>query len=148
MVYQWNVKMQEDAQQVGELCEELKNTVGLSPQTLLDASRSEDALLHNEFEWDDEVAAEKYRLKQAQGIIVNLKVIPTEKEEPTRAFEVIDHSYGKSSGYESVVDVMSDDEKRQRLLASAKQELSWFREKYKTLKELAEVMKAIDEVCD
>ena len=148
MVYKWNVKMKEDAQAVGEFCEELKNTVGLSPQTLLDASRSEDALLHDEFEWDDEAAAEKYRLEQARGIIVNLKVVPTEKAEPTRAFVVIDHSYGKSSGYESVVDVMSDDEKRARLLASAKQELTWFREKYRTLTELAGVMKAIDEVCE
>ena len=148
MVYKWNVKdTKVKAQDAGELCEKLSNTVGLTPQTLLDASRSEDALLHNEFEWNDEVAAEKYRLTQAQHIIVNLVASSTEESEPVRAFQVVVHSYGKSSGYEGIATIMSDDEKREQLLKSAKTELLWFKRKYKSLSELANVMKAIDEVC-
>lgn len=149
MVYKWNVNVAGvKAQDAGELCEELKSTVGLSPQTLLDASRSEDALLHNQFEWDNDTAAEKYRLEQARHIICNLKIVAAENTEPTRAFVTIQHSYGESSGYEHVVEVMSDDEKRARLLESAKTELKWFKTKYANLKELANVMKAIDEVCE
>lgn len=149
MVYKWNVNVAGvKAQDVGELCEKLKSTVGLSPETLLNASRSEGSLLHNQFEWNDGVAAEKYRAEQARHIICNLKVIVAENTEPTRAFVTIQHSYGSTSGYEHVVDVMSNEEKRAKLLESAKEELRWFKVRYQNLKELANVMKAIDEVCD
>ena len=149
MVYQWNVNVAGvKAQEAGELCEKLKNTIGLSPETLLDASRSEDALLHKQFEWDDGIAAEKYRVEQARHIICNLKVVAAENTAPTRAFVTIQHSYGSTSGYEHVVDVMSDEEKKAKLLETAKTELKWFKLKYQNLKELANVMKAIDEVCE
>lgn len=146
MVYEWSVNMKPSAQAVGDLCEQLKNTVGLSPKTLLDASRAEDSLLHNEFEWNNDIAAEKYRLEQSRHIIANLKVVPEKTDEPTRAFVVCTHKYGESSGYEHIADIMSDEEKRQQLLESAKTEMRWFKGKYHTLVELAKVMDAIDEV--
>ena len=47
------------AEVTGRVFEELANSEGgLSPRTLVDASRDENAPLHNEFEWRDDVAAE------------------------------------------------------------------------------------------
>lgn len=149
MVYEWTINNSRvKAQDAGELCESLKNTVGLTPKTLLDASRAEDALLHNEFEWNDDIAAEKYRLGQAQHIIANLKIVADGSTEPTRAFVTVRGNQSVGDGYEHIVDVMSDEEKRARLLETAKTELKWFKAKYSNLKELAKVMKAIDEICD
>ena len=61
--------------------EQLEQTVGLTQQTVLDANRPADAPLHNEFEWDDTEAAEKYRLHQAGHLIRSLVIVP-ECEEP------------------------------------------------------------------
>ena len=46
-----------DAQKTGELFEKLQNTVGLTARNVVDVSRAEDSLLHNEFEWRDDIAA-------------------------------------------------------------------------------------------
>lgn len=41
----------------------------LSPEIVVDAARPDNAPLHNQFEWDDGIAGEKYRIEQARGII-------------------------------------------------------------------------------
>ena len=50
-----------DANIAGAMCEQLENSIGLTPKNLLDANRDEKAPLHNCFEWDDTEAAERYR---------------------------------------------------------------------------------------
>lgn len=147
MVYEWRVKgvNKVDPQVAGEVCEELEKSVGLTSKTLLDASRPEDAPLHYEFEWNDEVAAEKYRERQAKTLITNLAV-STEDISPTKAFVTLRTKIGESSNFEPVVDVLKSDDKRKRLLEIAKHELQSFKNKYKTLKELAGVIREIDKL--
>lgn len=115
---------------------------------LVDASRPEDAPLHSMFEWDDAVAAEKFREEQGRSIIRHIVEVPeTEEEKETRpvvrAFFQIDNA---SNDYEPTYVIMSDEEKRKRLLQVAKAELQQFKVKYYSLKELAEVFSAIDRV--
>lgn len=117
---------------------------------LVDASRPKDAPLHSMFEWNDAVAAEKYREEQGRTIIRHIIEVPeTEEEKETmpvvRAFFQIDE---KSSDYEPTYVIMSDDEKRKRLLLVAKSELQQFKVKYSSLKELAVVFEAIDKVTE
>ena len=114
---------------------------------LVDASRPEDAPLHTLFEWDDTVAAEKYREEQGRMIIRHIIEVPeTEEEKEThpviRAFFQIDNH---SSDYEPTYVIMSDEEKRNRLLQVVKAELQQFKVKYASIKELAKVFIAIDE---
>ena len=115
---------------------------------LVDASRPDDAPLHSMFEWNDSVAAEKYREEQGRSIIRHIVEVPeTEEEKGTvpivRAFFQID---SESSDYEPTYVIMSDEEKRKRLLQVAKSELQQFKVKYASLKELAVVFEAIDQV--
>lgn len=116
---------------------------------LVDASRPVDAPLHPLFEWDDSIAAEKYREKQARDIITHIFLVPEKEEEeahpPVRAFFQIDNH---SSDYEPIHIIMRDEDKKTRLLEIAKKELISFKVKYQTLTELAGVMTAIDEVLD
>lgn len=59
---------------------------------LLDASRSKDAPLHDQFEWDDSIAGENYRLEQARWLIQSVKIIPLvdgEDASPVRALTSI-----------------------------------------------------------
>lgn len=143
MVYQWKPTSQikADAQEAGNVCEELERTVGLTAQNLLNASRPEDAPLHGEFEWDDTVAAEAYRETQAQYIIRMLCIAPDEEhKEPVRAYFVTE----RAKEYDSVNVILQDVNKRTALLDMALKELTAFKKKYSVLSELADVFAVIE----
>ena len=147
MTYKWKTfYCKTSAAVAGAVCEELDRTVGLTPENLVNASRPEDAPLHQEFEWNDELAAEEYRKTQARLLISNLSiVIEEQKQEPVRAFFSLQHGFKKNSGmYESTITILGDEEKRARLLEKAKKEMLAFKNKYEMLTELAEVFASID----
>lgn len=149
MIYKWkNFSYKTSAEVAGEVCEELDRTVGLTPENLVEASRPEDAPLHNEFEWDDRIAAEEYRRTQARLMICNLSIVLEEqKQEPIRAFFSLQNGFRKNEGtYESTIMIMGDSEKRKRLFDNAKRDLEAFKKKYEILSELAELFSVIDSV--
>lgn len=151
MVYEWKVNgiYKTDANVAGKVLEELNNTVGLTNENLVNASRPENAPLHNEFEWNDSIAAEKYRNVQA-GKMINLLAVRIEEknDELTRAFYTLNAKIGSDGSYENIRKIMVEPEKKNRLLDIALKELKQFRDKYKMLNELAEVFKAIDKVVE
>lgn len=144
MVYQWKKAsyIKADANIAGAMCEQLEQTVGLTAKNLLDANRPENAPLHNEFEWDDSIAAEQFRESQARHII-NCLCVATEEEdqEPVRAFFTISRPV-----YESLNVILSSEEKHNDLLRLALKELNAFRAKYNNLKQLEPVFEAIEKV--
>lgn len=152
-VYDWKtVNYPIPAQVVGELCERLEEEFGeVTRENLLEASRAEDSPTHKLFEWRDDVAAEKYRLKQSGSIIGNLRItIVTNENDKTREIEVrafpnVNPIDGNGS-YRSMEIVMSDVDLREKVLDRALRELTVFQEKYSTIKELAGVFNAISEV--
>lgn len=55
--------------------ERIENVYGaLTPENILEASKQEDAYLHDLFTWDNEAAAIQYRLSQARRILNNIEV--------------------------------------------------------------------------
>lgn len=61
----------------------------ISPQELLEKARDVNSELHKCFEWNDSIAAEKYRLQQARVVLVNLVYETDNKDvEPTRYLQV------------------------------------------------------------
>lgn len=86
MVYEWKeaAQIKADAQKAGEMLEILEKTVGITPKNLVEANRDESAPLHNEFEWNDTKAAEKYRETQAGYIIRNICIVRESEEKPHR----------------------------------------------------------------
>ena len=145
--YKWKVNgiCKVDADEVGKLCEGLEKGTGLTAKNLVDASREEGSLLHDEFEWDDAVAGEKYREEQARKIIINLAVTVEDREDggAERAYVSIDRG---SKSYESITTVLADTEKTTVLLDLALRDLQAFKRKYARLKELAGVFRAIDKL--
>lgn len=131
-----------DAQAAGEMCEKLAAEGRLTARDLVEENRPESAPLHNEFEWNNDVAAESWREHQARHIIGCL-VIKAEKKEPVRAFFNIQRSEPTYSHIESIL--QSRDE-AESLLRTALAELTAFERKYAMLKELTAVFEAIDEV--
>lgn len=116
----------------------------LTAKNLVDASRPIDAPLHPEFEWDDSIAAEKYRETQARTIINSLRVVVEEKE-PERVFCNISRS---DPTYMTIEKALSSADTRQTLLNQAFRELESFRYKYRQLQEMASVIEVIDSVLE
>lgn len=138
--------MSGDAQKAGEICQELDERGELTQAKLVDVSRPEDAPLHGMFEWNDTVAAERFREVQAGKIIRSLEVsIESAEPQVTRAYVSISVDDSPRE-YVGIVRAMNDDDKRKAVLDTARNELRAFRNKYKGLSELAKVFEAIEEV--
>lgn len=149
MVYEWKPGsfFKVDANTAGAVCEQLEKAGNLSAKSLLDASRPEDAPLHSEFEWNDVVAAEKYREDQARCIIRHLVVRLDEKpDEPVRGFFSV-ASTGRRS-YTRVNAIFKSPDLRKDLVKQALDELDAFKRKYGTLTELSAVFEATAKVRD
>lgn len=138
----WKVKgiFKADADKVYS---EIGNLESITPQNVLEKARNKKSELHKCFEWDDNVAAEKYRLSQARQII-QLLVITSEQEEvtPVRIFQITSE---RNEYKENRFFVENKDEYR-ILLDRAKTELQAIKKRYATLSELEDVFNAIDQL--
>ena len=143
MVFEWKPgsRFKVDANTAGAVCEQLELAGNLSAKSLLDASRPEDAPLHSEFEWNDSIAAEKYREDQARCIIRHLVVRLDEKpDEPVRGFFRIEQ--GGQRSYTNVKTILMQRDLRADLIQQALEELASFQRKYGSLIELEAVFEA------
>lgn len=152
MVYEWKgaSRIKADAQKAGELFEQLEAENDLTAARVVEESRAEDAVLHDEFEWNDSKAANKYREGQARHLI-NAITIATVKAEgcdkpiPVRAF----FNVSADSTYTSVVGIANSAEKTANLVAQAKRELITFSNKYNAIQSyLSGVFDAIKDATD
>lgn len=142
--YKWKIQgmYDADAQVVGNELERIYNEKGtLEPSVVVKQSRPKRAPLHSLFEWDDEVAAEKWREQQARNIIGSVMIVDSSNDEPfTRAFVHV------SDDYRPLSIVLEDRDMTEELLDSALRELRTFERKYNDLVQLAPVFNAIEQV--
>ena len=154
------------AETVGGVLKEIEESEGeVTSKSFLEFSRPEDSVTHSMFEWDDTVAAEKFRLYQSGRIINQLAIEivyeddgrPTEmtvdvveqKKQVVSAFvNTVGKSTKASASFTNVIDALNDPVKRQAVLSNAKMELASFKRKYGNLRELSAVIKAIDVVLE
>ena len=147
MVYEWKEAsyITIDAAAAGEFLEALKTRHNghLSPRAVVEAARPADSPIHAHFEWDDGVAAERYRQDQAGHMLRCLIVrLPEHEAKPMRAY--VNVAIAQDRSYVTTQDAMGDPELRAQVLAAAMRELVSFHSRYKELRELAEVFAAID----
>lgn len=137
------------AEIMGKVMEELEDSEeGLTPATLVNASRDESAPLHNEFEWRDDIAAEAYRHTQAQTMIRNVVIVresvtDNERKEIDRAFASIPGGVGQ---YVSLETALGHEAWKRHLLEQAENEMKAFIAKYRRLTELAGVVDEMNKV--
>lgn len=124
----------------------VKNGGFLRPQDVVKNARRAASALHNYFEWSNTVAAEKYRLIQAQKVIRISVVVSEDTNEKVRAFVSLSSDRDQGRGYRAVVDVLDDSDLLQIYLEDAKTDLLRFSQKYDSLKELAELRGVFEEI--
>ncbi len=100
--------------------------------------------LHGRFQWNNSKAAHEYRLWQARELITEVTVIYPDGK--TRQVYVSPVESRGNGGYASLVEVLSDAERRAAFLAQALAEYERVGEKYQDLRELAGVRSAVRKV--
>lgn len=163
-----------DANDVGRYFEELHAEYGeITPKMIVEYARDENSLLHSIFEWNDSVAGEKWRLKQASQLLRNISYVryetPIERRvEPIvlhkgdiesvedenknksteivyrRAFSNVSMSENERAAYHPTEIVLQNDYAFEMLLEKAKNDCVVFKFKYDNLVHLSEVITAMD----
>lgn len=116
----------------------------VTPAQIVDKARDGGTELHKCFEWDDSVAAEKYRLSQARQVVCHLVIRETVREDRPPIRFMLQVKNG--AGYEPTKIIYKDPVKYQELLDGVLRELVAIRNKHSNLAELEEVFSAIDDV--
>ena len=138
------------AQIVGEELEKLveDNEGALLPDTVVKSAQRKSSRLHPCFEWDDKIAAKRYRLKQANQLILSVVQVE-ESGDPkdhglihVRAFPNIETEDG-SSYYTATKYVSADPQLAEQLESQVYRELMYLAEKYEKLQCFFEVWQAI-----
>jgi hypothetical protein len=152
------------AETAGNVCQMLSETKqGLTPKSLVDYSRSEDAPTHNEFEWNDGVAGERYREWQARKLIAHLIIVKSDtanEREIKLVQQYSDRGFVSVRGdkeaeepeeqkenrqYVGLFSALDHEIWRQSLLKDARKDMTIFKAKYQRLEELATIIKDIDD---
>lgn len=126
-------------------CADELNSIGesITPEQIVEFAKDDTTELHKCFEWNDTVAAHKFRLTQARSVMCELVIKPVECEQtPLRVF----YNVGSKEGYKPTVKIMENKNEYAKLLEMAKTELISFQRKYKMLTELSGVFEAIDNI--
>ena len=119
---------------------EMLDLENITPWTVLEKAKDENSELHKCFEWDNDVAAEKYRTIQAGNIIRMLYIVP--KNEDTPPVRVLSRT--SDTVYQPTRTFVTNQNEYEDLLKRALSELESFRKKYNTLSELEQIFEQID----
>ena len=152
---------------VGKVLTEIEERDGsVTSKSFLEYSRPEESETHDMFEWDDSIAAEKYRLVQSGKIINQLQVelvrvgdsaprklnIEVERQEPVQRVSAFVNVAPKgtrmTASFNNFVNAMSNEEKSKQVLKNALADLKALEEKYRMYEELSDVFAAIHDFED
>ena len=131
-----------------------ENDGRVAAEDVVEAAKAKRNPLHNDFEWDDKVAAQEQRLATARYIMRSFVVVRQDikTDRPQRVYAVTKVPQVKQGRarhvYQSMDDILKDKDLRAELLSRALRDLIRVRNQYRDLQELAIVMRAIDEVLE
>lgn len=143
--YMWGdgFKPKVDANVVGAVVEQIEDKNGsVTKENFLEFSRPKKSPTHCLFEWDDSIAAEKYRLNQSKSIITHLRItyVNNSNEESKVTAYVKTTPKGEKTQYKSIMIALANDESREVVLDRIKRELDSFIERNKHIEELADIL--------
>lgn len=117
----------------------------LTPELVVETARDPGHPLHDKFEWDDEVAGERYRLAQARTLIrtVKIRYVSNSSDDvsaPVRAWTSVKTPVGRV--YEPTQEVVADPLKAQLVLNDMKREWQAMLNRYRSFDQFWELVRA------
>lgn len=131
-----------DPQKVADEIDALGGEV--TPEQLVEAAKDKKSELHKCFDWDNRVAAEKWRKHQARQIMCFL-VIRNEDEDGNQQAPVVRYMYKTDTGgYKPSKMIFKQDDEYQKLLQRVDGELHAIKQKYAYIQERDYIWELID----
>lgn len=115
----------------------------LTPQIVLDVARAPEHPLHSRFEWDDAVAAEKWRREQAHDLIQSVKIsyaAPNGTRSELRAFHAVRSEQGHV--YDPTEEIVQDEIATRILLKQMEQDWRSLKNRWSGFKQFADMVRA------
>ena len=125
-----------DVQTIGEELAKLAEKGKLTPKVIVQTATPEDSILHPFFEWNDAVAANRYRETQAGEMTrsVRIRVEVNDEEQEVRAFHsvklVTDDASEASRSYSPVHVIQDDEDAMEQVISNAYQECATWYQNY------------------
>lgn len=147
MTYKWSSTSYKgvSADKVGKELEGIESEKELTNVNVLDfAKNNKDSELYKCFDWNDKTASEKYRLIQANNILVSISIVVNEEEpkESVRAFVNI-KTKEEERVYKNIVSVIENDEEYLQLKEKAKRDFISYKQKYDKILKLKDLKSII-----
>ena len=124
----------------------VKEKKGLTAEAIIEQAKNKTSSLHNLFDWDNTMAAEKWRLQQARVLINEVKVIV--EDQIYYAFENVSVAVNETDAtkreYYSRQEIIETESLRAKVVESAYHQLLYWREKYRQYNEFGNIIKEID----
>ena len=167
-IYTWKNSLKErvyhvTAEEAHEAFEDIRQRKGkLTPEGVVDEARPEESVLHKDFEWRDEIAAEKYRQSQARVMIGAIRIIREDSPTPVKAYiniqtvekppirfsdaaKPLNSSADASSrSYMPLEEILQKPKLYAQMMKNAQRDAETYLQKYRVLEELQPIMSAIE----
>lgn len=117
----------------------------LSTAAIIEDARDEGSPFHKYFEWDDPVAAEKWRAEQAGQLIRGIVTVVTRGDVSHSIRAFVNVTEGQEHHYTTTAHALSDDGLREQVLRKAWEELQGWYQRYREYKELSVVFAAVEQ---
>jgi len=132
-----------------ELSQCTDDTGHIMPQLVVNRARSEQSPIHDEFEWNDTIAAEEHRKAVARIMACSIiAVVVRAKSDPVNVETDIIKSQRAlvhmNSGYRWADEVLNEEAAYAYLLSQAKRDAQMFAMKYRSLGEVGAIIAAIE----
>ena len=133
--YSWNARyFNGDAQLVGEELEKLEKLGEVNSKEVLDFARKNiDSELHKCFEWDDEIAGEKYRQIQSSQLLCSISYVVEEEQKEKQRVYVSINNKEKERIFKNIEEVLEDDDEYKQILRRAEEKLNNYKLEYEKL---------------
>lgn len=131
-----------DPQKIGEALAKVAAKHGgqFIPKYVVEDARDKKNPMFLHFEWDNDIAADAYRLDQARALIRAIQIVDEEAEGGSvPAYISINDKSGHS--YRSIADIKGSADLQAKVLAQAEKDLEAWERRYKALSDVCEVVR-------
>ena len=133
-IYKWKTgaRIKADPELAAQVLDQLANENRLNAENVVEISKPEGTVLHDDFEWRDDIAALEYRKHQARNIMNSLVIVEEQAPEmpPIRYCFQIEEG---TSNYTPINVILQSADCIDALKRKALSELSAFRMKYTSI---------------
>lgn len=131
MIYKWKpgTRIKADPALAAQVMNQLADESRLDAENLVEVSKPTEAVLHDDFEWDNDKAANEFRKHQARNIINGLLIVKEEvpEEPPIRCYFKIEEN---TSNYTPIQTIVQSADSMAALKTRAINELNAYRQKF------------------